>query len=290
MLCFGCKKKVGNQKCSACHSAIYCSTLCQKSHWKNGHNKECCAHAKQNIHAASFRGSVDILKRILAEHPTIGVNWANPMDGGTAAAVAAQGGHHECLTLLAARGADLAKMNKYGCSPVHAACRQGNLKCLEILLALGASPFSPTSGDESVAETPAKLCIVFGHVECLAVLYEYGVSPNDLNRHGQNHIHQAAISGVEKIIQFTYNRGGMINCRDARKHTPLDIAVAMDTARSSSATQSCVTLLRSLGGVETPRPAGQITKIISVFGNVLSSPQDTLVSYRGNVDVPPNPL
>ena len=105
--CFGCKIKAGALKCSACRFAVYCSTGCQKSHWKNGHKNECCAHAKQNIHAASFRGDERMIRDLQAEFPALSMDWVHPVDGGTAALVATQEGHVRCLKLLSERGADL---------------------------------------------------------------------------------------------------------------------------------------------------------------------------------------
>ena len=204
------------------------------------------------------------------------MDWENH-DGGTAAGMAAQGGHHKCLQLLSDRGANLNKQNNFGYGPIHIVCRKGDLDTLRLLLELGASPFLPTGGDESVAETPAKLSIVFGHTECLALLYSFGVLPDTVDRHGQNHFHLAALYGAEKVIQLACNRGGNINLVDNRNHTPLDIAVAMAARTQSPAALSCVALIRSLGGEEIPRPDGTKTIVMSTFGNVLSSQQTTMV-------------
>jgi hypothetical protein len=275
--CSGCKTKPGTMACSACRVAWYCDWKCQKLHWNNGgHKKVCCAVAKQNIHASCSRGQADVLAGILSLNPNIGMDWENH-DGGTAAGMAAQGGHHKCLQLLSGRGANLNKQNNYGYGPIHIVCRNGDLDTLRVLLELGASPFIPTGGHESVAETPAKLCLVFGHTECLALLYSSGVLPDTLNRYGQNHLHLAAFHGSDKAIQLGYSRGGNINLLDHRGHTPLDIAVAMAAKTQSPASLSCVALIRRLGGEEILRPAGTKTIVMSTFGNVLSSQETTLV-------------
>ena len=277
--CSGCKKKPGTKVCSCCHTAVYCDASCQRSHWNKEHKRECCAREKQNIHWASFHGDVAVLKQIMAEFPSLTMDWAAPGHGGTAACVAAQEGKHECLKLLAERGADLTKKNNHDHAPIHAACRHGRIDCLRVLLLLGISPLTPTSDDESIAETPAKMCITFGHLECLELLFSSGVDPNNLNRHGQSHLHLAALCSSDKVILLASSRGGNINLQDDRRHTPLDIAIAMAAAKPTPASRTCVALLRSLGGVVTPRPAGTKTFIMSAFGDVLSSQRATLVRY-----------
>ena len=139
----------GALKCSACRFAVYCSAGCQKSHWKNGHKDECCAHAKQNIHAASFRGDERMIRDLQAEFPALSMDWVHPVDGGTAALVATQEGHVRCLKLLSERGADLTKRTNIGYAPVHSACRFGHTDCLSFLLSAGIRPETPTSEDET---------------------------------------------------------------------------------------------------------------------------------------------
>lgn len=270
MLCSGCGKREGTRKCSACLAVVYCSTDCQKLHWKNGHSKDCGLQTKKNIHMASFLGKGDQLKHILEVYPKISLDWANPIDGATAAYVAAQEGRAECLFMLSERGADLKKRTTNGYAPIHIACRLGMVDSLRVLLSKGISPVTPTSLDPSVAETPGQLCIIFGHIDCLALLYEYGVHPDTTNRHGQSDTHLASLYGVEKAIQLALKSGGTVNLRDHRNHTPMDLALARDH-------KSCVTLLRSLGGLSTPKSPGTKTVILSGYGNVLSSEQTTLV-------------
>lgn len=43
--CYVCRKPA-SQKCSACKVATYCSKICQKKHWRQGHNKDCASLKK----------------------------------------------------------------------------------------------------------------------------------------------------------------------------------------------------------------------------------------------------
>ena len=36
--------KPASQRCSACQKVAYCSTKCQKLHWKSGHKSQCCPY------------------------------------------------------------------------------------------------------------------------------------------------------------------------------------------------------------------------------------------------------
>ena len=285
MACLGCGNTVGAVlKCKACQVAVYCSTDCQKSHWKSRHSAECCIEVKQKIYSASFNGREKELAQLLERNPSIKLNWRNPQSilGGTAVFVAAQQGHAGCLALLWKRGADITARIDCGYAPVHIACRLGHPECLRVLipamLSLGIDLGLPSTikDDDGVKETPAHICILFGQLECLDLFYSHGVSPNDLNRHGQNHVHLAAMHCSEKVIQLAYQRGGDINLIDNQQHTPLDMAVLMAHLSSParvSAARTCVLLLRRLGAKETPDNDPDKTMI---FGSNGSFGQDVL--------------
>ena len=283
--------------CGVCKLARYCGVDCQKSHWTMKHKLECNTGIKIRIQQASYSGNlIDLVALIAAaaydqKNPqavvrTV-VNWANNDNGATAACVAAQGGYDACLSVLHANGANLKKANKFGYGPIHSACAGGRFRCLRLLLAAGIDPKTPTSSDESIADTPAKLCIVYGHVACLMLLYEADVSPNTTDRHGRNHLHLAAHHGDLKAIQLAFKKGGDINLCDFYGRTPMDHASVMEKS-------DCVALLRSFGGHKSPRPAAGLQRqkvLVNTHGKVLSptiipsSLQDAILAHQAASDV-----
>ncbi len=94
-------------------------------------------YTEADLWNACFRGNHDELKKMLKQRG-LDVNWADPATGCTAAYVAAQTGHTQCLLLAQHGSADLSKTNNDGVAPIHVTCQNGRYAYLEVLLDNGS--------------------------------------------------------------------------------------------------------------------------------------------------------
>jgi ankyrin repeat protein len=54
------------------------------------------------------------------------------------------------------------------------------------------------------------------------------MSPLDIDMHGNTAVHQAAASGEKKVLECFLSRGVDVDSRNARGHTPMDLATQPD--------------------------------------------------------------
>ena len=153
----------------------------------------------------------------------ISVNWAEPKYGMTAAYVAAQEGHAQCLSLLAQHGsADLSKASKDGAAPIHIACQNDKYDCVKVLLDNHVDANLPLANESGA--TPTMLASINGHVKLLALLLDRGSDPNLSTSGGVTAAHKACRHGHLKCLQLLRERSADLNERNAGGDTPLDWA------------------------------------------------------------------
>ena len=69
------------------------------------------------------------------------------------------------------------------------------------------------------------------------------MSPLDIDQHGNTAVHQAAASGSKKVLECFLSRGVDVDVKNARGHTPLDLATAKDATdliQKAINTKNCV--------------------------------------------------
>jgi ankyrin repeat protein len=54
------------------------------------------------------------------------------------------------------------------------------------------------------------------------------MSPLDIDMHGNTAVHQAAASGKKKVLECFLSRGVDVDIKNARGHSPLDLATALE--------------------------------------------------------------
>jgi ankyrin repeat protein len=159
------------------------------------------------------------LQKVL-QQSGLDVNWVDPADGSTAAHVAAELGHGECLSKIIHYGADLSKMDKNGMAPIHKACKCGRIACLALLLNSGVG-VNVRAAD---GLTPAIICTMLGHVKCLALLLDRKADPELTARGGDTAVYFACMYKQLKCLQLLIARRVNINGRNNDGETPLDFA------------------------------------------------------------------
>ena len=123
-----------------------------------------------------------------------------------------------CLTEL------LNERDQFGCTPLHYASREGNLKSIQNLLELGAL-INPKNDDN---QSPLHFAARYGRFHTVKHLL---ASPrghliiNEMDGEGMTCLHIASAHGHTRIVQLLLQRGALLH-RDHRGRTPLHYAAA----------------------------------------------------------------
>ncbi|AGE56187.1 ankyrin repeat PH and SEC7 domain containing protein [Paramecium bursaria Chlorella virus NE-JV-1] len=137
---------------------------------------------------------------------------------------AARDGHHECVQMLIAAGADPNVTDPYEMVPLHWAARDGHHECIQMLIAAGADP--------NVADphgfTPLYWAVFAGHHECVRMLIAAGADPNVADTGGFTPLYWAAIKDHKECVQMLSAAGADPYVVDTRGFTPLYWAAIKD--------------------------------------------------------------
>ena len=175
-----------------------------------------------HVYNACYYGQHEELQKILLQSG-LDVNDTDPDTGMTAAYIAAQQGHAQCLSVLAKHNADLSKASKEGWAPIHVACARGRHACLEVLLLDNAVDANLRTADE-YGDTPLIKASLNGQVKSMALLLDRGSDPNLANNYGATAAHKACQYGYSKSLQLLVKRGANLNIKDRDGNTSLDYA------------------------------------------------------------------
>ncbi|XP_013874663.1 ankyrin repeat domain-containing protein 1 [Austrofundulus limnaeus] len=134
------------------------------------------------LHKASFKGHVDVIKRLLEA------------------------------------GAAIEKKDKLEATAVHWACRGGSLSALELLLNQGAKF---TSRDK-LHSTPLHVAVRTGHCECAEHLIHCGADVNAKDRDGDTPMHDAVRINRFKMIKLLMMYGASLSTKNLDGKTPLE--------------------------------------------------------------------
>jgi ankyrin repeat protein len=143
---------------------------------------------------------------------------------GTAAYIAAECGHAQILSLLAAHhSADMSQMTKAGWAPIHAACQKGQSECLSILLKSGTDVNFLTA---LYGETPTNIAAQHGQAQCLSILAQNGADMSKADADGWAPIHAACQDGYSACLSILLDSGVDATLFTANKdgETPAHIA------------------------------------------------------------------
>ncbi|MHB8996882.1 MAG: ankyrin repeat domain-containing protein [Armatimonadota bacterium] len=115
--------------------------------------------------------------------------------------------------------------DRYGWSPLHTACRNGDLHLAQALLAAGADPSARSEG----GGTPLHQAAAGGHLEVMEWLAGLpGVQVTATDEEGQSPLHWAAFAGQPSVMAWLVGHGCDPEASSAENYTPLLCAVELD--------------------------------------------------------------
>ncbi|XP_072016502.1 transient receptor potential cation channel subfamily A member 1-like isoform X2 [Amphiura filiformis] len=129
--------------------------------------------------------------------------------------------------------------DNHGCTPMHYATRDGNIKSLQGLLELGATVKLKNKDKQS----PLHFAARYGRFNSCKRLLDSSIGPNiinDTDGKGMTALHIAAWNGHSKVIQLLMLRGALLH-RDHEGRTPLHLAAMagyVDTMKALLGTHS----------------------------------------------------
>ncbi|KAJ8352494.1 hypothetical protein SKAU_G00239700 [Synaphobranchus kaupii] len=156
---------------------------------------------------------------------------ADPVDGRTLLASAAQAGVVDAVELLLSRGADPTLADHQGQTPLTLAARQGHLGVLRALLdwAVRGSEAAQTVLEHADSEgwTALRLAAWGGHREAVRLLLDAGVEVDGSDADGRTALRAAAWAGHQEIVLALLEHGGQPDRADREGRTPLIAAAYM---------------------------------------------------------------
>ncbi|PVD23407.1 hypothetical protein C0Q70_16676 [Pomacea canaliculata] len=123
----------------------------------------------------------------------------------------------------------LNEKDKFGCTPLHYASKEGHLPALDDLIRFGAA-LSPKNNDK---QSPFHFAARYGRYNTCRRLLESHQGPsiiNETDADGLTGLHIAAKNGHTKILHLLLQKGAVIN-RDNDDNTPLHYAAAQGWTR-----------------------------------------------------------
>uniref|UniRef100_A0A672F4C1 Ankyrin repeat domain-containing protein 1 n=1 Tax=Salarias fasciatus TaxID=181472 RepID=A0A672F4C1_SALFA len=150
----------------------------------------------------------------------------------TALHKASFGGYVEVMKRLLESGVAIEKKDKRAGdshTPVHWACRGGNLPALQLLLDQGAKF---TSRDK-LHSTPLHVAVRTGHCECAEYLIHCGADVNARDRDGDTPMHDAVRINRFKMIRLLMMYGASLTTKNADGKTPMETLYSWQSGAKS---------------------------------------------------------
>uniref|UniRef100_A0A665SW86 Uncharacterized protein n=1 Tax=Echeneis naucrates TaxID=173247 RepID=A0A665SW86_ECHNA len=163
--------------------------------------------------------------------------------------LAADKGHWQALRVLTETAAYVDMQDAAGRSVLYLAAQKGFARCVEVLLAQGASCLL---NDNRLMWTPIHVAAANGHSDCLRMMIDYGEEgdlTNVADKFGQTPLMLAVLGGHTDCVHFLLEKGALPDAKDKRGSTALHRGVCQMVQMATYGIQAvlghddCVTAL-----------------------------------------------
>ena len=171
------------------------------------------------IYHAAFSGFLDVMEKLLREHPEHVIARGGPL--GTALHAASRMNHLKVVQSLLRHGADVNATGMWGQTPLLFASDWGHLEVVRWLLQHDADV---NAKDEVDDLTSLHLAASRGHSETVRALLNHNADTNSLTYYGRTPLHEASIYGRVEVVRLLLNHGANPEARDKYQWTSLHFA------------------------------------------------------------------
>ena len=186
-------------------------------------------HEAAPMYYAAFCGLIDVLEKLLREHPEHVGARGGPY--GTALHAASRMNLLEVVQLMLRRGADVNAPGPWGRTPLLFPSEWGHLEVVRWLLEHGADV---NAEDKDDGWTSLHLAAQFGYFEIVRTLLKHNPDINARTNDGSTPLHLVSSSGHVEIVRFLLSHGADPTARDQNQQTALHKASSsgnLDVAR-----------------------------------------------------------
>uniref|UniRef100_A0A6Q2Z611 Ankyrin repeat domain 52 n=1 Tax=Esox lucius TaxID=8010 RepID=A0A6Q2Z611_ESOLU len=140
--------------------------------------------------------------------------------------LASQKGYARCVEVLLAQGAScILNENRHMWTPLHVAAANGHTECLHMLVDSGEEA-DLTNVTDTRGQTPLMLAVLGGHAACVHLLLEKGAWPDAKDKRGRTALHRGAALGREDCLTALLDHEASCLCQDSWGRTPLHYAAS----------------------------------------------------------------
>ena len=135
--------------------------------------------------------------------------------------MAAYGGYTEIVWYLLEKGANINQADAFGATPLHMAVLGGHKEMVELLISKGAD----VNAKSHNGKIPLQMAFEKDDPEIIDVFLKQGLQvSSSINQYNRTLLHEAAIMGKIKTVNFLIDKGAQIDARDDTGKTPLELA------------------------------------------------------------------
>ncbi|KAF8488030.1 ankyrin repeat-containing domain protein, partial [Russula emetica] len=173
------------------------------------------------LYYAALCGFANLVEQLIAKHP----QHVNAIGGyyRTPAVAALAGRHFQVAQVLHRNKSSVEPRGVHETTPLHSAALYGDLEMVQVLLDYGAD----VNSKDRPGNTPLDYASRSGHCDDARVarlLIAHGADPNTRNEYGLTPLHWASMFGRIEIVRLLIEHGANVEVKDNEGRAPLDVA------------------------------------------------------------------
>ena len=186
--------------------------------------------AFMTLHKAAYFGQVKNLERSI-EAKLVATDAYDVESGNTALILAARNGHLRCVATLVEKGKAAVNLAGFGgLTALAHACKNDHLEVVAYLLDHAKAAVNT---EDDGGNTPVLLCARMGNLKCLELLAAKGASLTHQNKRGVSALGTAVLNGRMALVDWFLKQHppADVNHKDKDGSTPLHYAASVGHAR-----------------------------------------------------------